>query len=147
VIAHPLSHIVNLSIKQGAVPNDFKSARIVPLFKKNHKAEVGNYRPVSILCVLSKILEKIIFDQAQDFLTSHKLPYEFQSGFRQSFSIGTCLIHLSDYIRLQMDKGYLVGTVLLDLQKAFDTVDHGILIMKLKAMGCSTSAVRWFSSY
>ena len=147
MIAHPLSHIINLSIIQGAVPDDLKSARVVPLFKKNDKTEVGNYRPVSILCVLSKVLEKVIFDQAQEYLTDNKLLYEFQSGFRQRFSTDTCLMHLSDYIRLQMDKGHLVGMVLLDLQKAFDTVDHGILLMKLKAMGFSASAVRWFSSY
>ena len=73
--------------------------------------------------------------------------YEFQSGFRQMFSTDTCLIHLSEYTRLQMGNGHLVGMVLLDLQKAFDTVDHGILIMKLKAMVFSTSAVRWISSY
>jgi len=91
VIAHPFSHIVNLSIIQGAVPNELKSARVVPLFKKNDKTEVGNYRPVSILCVLSKILEKIIFDQAQEYLTSNKLLYEFQSGFRQRFSTDTYL--------------------------------------------------------
>jgi len=147
VIAHPLSQIVKLSIIQCAVPNDLKSARVVPLFKKNDKTEVGNYRPVLILCVLSKFLEKIIFDQAQEYLTSNKLLFELKSGFRQRFSTDACLIHLSDYLRLQMDKGHLVGMVLLDLQKAFDTVDHGILIMKPKAMGFSTSAVRWFASY
>jgi len=113
----------------------------------NDKTEVGNYRPISILCVLSKFLEKIIFDQTQEYLTSNKLLYEFQSGFRQRFSTDNCLIHSSDYIRLQIDKGPLVGMVLLDLQKAFDTVDHGILIMTLKAIGFSTSAVIWFASY
>jgi len=80
---------------------DLKSARVVPLFKKNDKTEVGNYRPVSILCDLSKILEQVIFDKAQEYLTSNKLLYEFQSGFRHRLSTDTCLIHLSDYIRLQ----------------------------------------------
>ena len=87
-------------------------SRVVPLFKKNDKTEVGNYRPVSILYVLSKTLEKIIFYQAQDYLTSNELLYEFQSVFRQRFSTDTCLIHLSDYVRLQMDKGHLVVMVI-----------------------------------
>ena len=126
--AYPRSQIGNLSVIQGAVPDDLKSARVVPFFKKNDKTEVSNYRPVYILCVLFKILEKIIIDQAQEYLTSNKLLYGLQSGLRQRFSIDTCLIHLSDYIRLQMDKGHLVGMVLLDLQKAFDTVDRGILL-------------------
>jgi hypothetical protein len=147
MISEPLSHIINLSIIQGSVPDDLKSARVVPLFKKNDKTEVGNYRPVSILSVVSKVLEKVIFDQVQEYLLCNNLLYDFQSGFRQGFSTDTALIHLSDYIKFQMDKGNLVGMVLLDLQKAFDTVDHSILLMKIKAMGFTENAVNWFSSY
>lgn len=71
----------------------------------------------------------------------------FQSGFRRKFSTETCLVHLSDYIRFEMDKGHLVGMVLLDLQKAFDTVDHSILLMKLEAIGLGDDILRWFRSY
>ena len=73
--------------------------------------------------------------------------YSFQSGFRRGFSTDTCLIHLSDFVKFQVDKGNMVGMVLLDLQKAFDTVNHSILIMKLKAIGLSSDAVLWFQSY
>jgi len=147
MISTPLTHIINLSIIQGSVPDDLKSARVVPLFKKNDKTEVGNYRPVSVLSVISKALEKVIFDQVEEYLSSNNLLYDFQSGFRKGFSTDTCLIHLSDYIRFQMDTGNLVGMVLLELQKAFDTVDHGILLMKLKALGLSKVTVQWFTSY
>ena len=147
IIANPLSHIINLSIIQGLVPDDLKLARVVPLHKKNDKTEVGNYRPVSILNIISKILERVIYDQMDGYLSENDLLYSQQSGFRRKFSTETCLIQLSDFIRFHMDKGKLVGMVLLDLQKAFDTVDHGILLMKLKAIGLSESAVRWFSSY
>ena len=109
--------------------------------------EVGNYRTVSILSIISKVFEKVIYDQVEGYLSDNKLLYDFQSGFKRVFSTDTCLIHLSDFIRFQMDKGNLVGMVLLDLQKAFDTVDHGILLMKLESLGLHTDAVRWFRSY
>ena len=73
--------------------------------------------------------------------------YKFQSGFRGSFSTDTCLIHLTDFIKFEMDKGHLVGMVLLDLQKAFDTVDHDMLLIKMEALGFSQDVIRWFRSY
>ena len=135
IIVSPLTHIINLSIIQGVVPDDLKIARVVPLFKKNDKTEVGNYRPVSILSIISKVVEKVVYEQIETYLDEKKLLYDFQSGFRGRFSTDTCLIHLTDFIKFEMDKGNLVGMVLLDLQKAFDTVDHGILLMKMEALG------------
>ena len=123
----------------------FKQAQVTPLFKKGSKLDVGNYRPVSVLSVLSKILERAVHDQLSGYFLKRDLLYEQQSGFRGSFSTDTCLIGLSDFVRAEMGKGKLVGLVLLDLQKAFDTVDHGILIDKLKAMGVSCTS--WFGSY
>lgn len=147
IIAGPLAHIINLSIIQGVVPDDLKSARVVPIYKKSDKTDVGNYRPVSILSILSKVIERVIYDQLEDYLASNSLLYKHQSGFRHGYSTDTCLVHLTDYIRFQMDKGHLVGMILLDLQKAFDTVNHSILLMKLKAMGLTQSSLMWFSSY
>ncbi|MCU7801520.1 MAG: reverse transcriptase family protein [gamma proteobacterium symbiont of Lucinoma myriamae] len=111
------------------------------------KTEVGNYRPVSILSIISKVFERVVYDQIETYLDEKQLLYKFQSGFRTRFSTDTCLIHLTDFIKFQMDKGYFVGMVLLDLQKAFDTVDHSILLMKLEALGLSQDIVRWFRSY
>ena len=147
IIAQPLSHIINLSLIQGVVPDELKSARVIPIFKKNDKTSVGNYRPVSILSIVSKVFERVVYDQVESYFKSNKLFYKFQSGFRRGLSTDTCLIHLTDYIRKQMDKGNLIGMVLLDLQKAFDTVDHSTLLMKLRATGLGEDILRWFRSY
>ena len=86
IIVCPLTHIINLSIIQGVVTDDLKSARVVPLFKKNDKTEVGNYRPISILSIISKVVEKVVYDQIETYLDEKKLLYKFQSGFRGHFS-------------------------------------------------------------
>jgi hypothetical protein len=147
IIVGPITHIINLSLIQGIVPDELKSARVVPLYKKNDKLSVGNYRPVSILNIVSKVLEKVVYDQVESYFTDKDLLYKFQSGFRRGFSTDTCLIYLTDFIRKETDQGNYVGMLLLDLQKAFDTVDHSILIMKLSASGLGKNIVRWFSSY
>lgn len=146
-ITPSITHIINLSIESGRFPNDLKKAKVIPLYKKGSKLEQGNYRPVSILCTLSKIIERIVFEQVNNYLSSHNLIYELQSGFRKSHSTDTCLLYLTDYIRKEVDKGNFCGMVMLDLQKAFDTVDHRILLSKLSAIGFNDIAVRWFESY
>ena len=145
VIKDHLAHIFNLSISSSSVPKDFKTARVKPLFKKNERSEVGNYRPVSILSVASKILERAVYVQLESYLRENDILYGFQSGFRGSFSTDTCLTHLTDHIHNQTSCGNFTGMVLIDLQKAFDTVDHVILLKKLEAMG--ESSVDWFRSY
>ena len=144
IIVCPLTHIINLSIIHH---DDLKSARVVPLFKKNDKTEVGNYPPVSNLSIISKDVEKVVYDQIETYFDEKKLLYKFQSGFRGRFSTDTCLIHLTDFIKFEIDKGHHIGMVLLDLQKAFDTVDHGILLMKMEALGFSQDVIRRFRSY
>ena len=121
-----------------------KEARVKPLYKKGSQLDVGNYRPVSILTVVSKVLEKCVSCQLNKFLTDNNILYEFQSGFRGKFSTDTCLIHLLDHIRDKNSEGLFTGMVLLDLQKAFDTVDHNILCGKLTNMGIQA---HWFQSY
>jgi exonuclease III len=144
-ISMPICHIINMSILGETVPSGFKQARVRPLYKKGSKLDPGNYRPISVLCVLSKILERAVHTQLSDYLKSKNLLYEFQSGFRGRYSTDTCLIDLMDFIKAEMSKGSYVGMILIDLQKAFDTVDHGILCRKLAAMGIGS--VNWFRSY
>ena len=147
IISKPLTHIVNISIQTGNIPDDLKMARVIPLYKKKSKTDAGNYRPVSVLSIISKVFERVVFNQLNKFLTDQNLLYELQSGFRSSYSTDTCLIHLSDYIKQESDKGHYTGMVLLDLQKAFDTVNHGILLNKLKAIGLNQNSILWFDSY
>ena len=147
VIAKPITHIINLSLVKGEVPNDFKIAKVNPLFKKGDRNCESNYRPVSVLPVISKTIERIVFDQLHSYLDKNNLIYKFQSGFRKSYSTESALAFLSDSIKFNMDNGLYTGMVLIDLQKAFDTVDHEILIQKLSAIGANENAISWFKSY
>ncbi len=140
-----MAHVINLSFTTSSVLLDFKTARVKPLYKKNSLSEVGNYRPVNILSFASKILERAVYVQLESYLKEKNILYSFQSGFRGSFSTDTCLTHLTDYIWNKTSVGNYTGMVLIDLQKAFDTVDHVILLNKLKALGISS--VDWFKSY
>ena len=140
-----ITHIINLSIDTNTVPDELKFAKVKPLFKKNSRLDVGNYRPVSILCIVSKILERSVYVQMEKYLNENNIIYGNQSGFRKGFSTDTCLINLTDQIKMQLSQGNFVGMVLLDLQKAFDTVDHDILCNKLEAMGMDFTD--WFKSY
>ena len=144
-VSLPVLHIINISILTETVPESFKEARVVPLFKKGSKLDPGNYRPMSILNVLSKVLERAVHTQLSQYLEKRDLLFLNQSGFRGGFSTDTSLIGLSDFVKKEIGKGNFVGMVLIDLQKAFDTVDHGILIEKLRAMGVDN--IDWFRSY
>ena len=91
----PSTYIINMSITSGEVSDELKSARVKPLFKKNYRSEVGNYRPVSILYVVSKIYERAVYNQLEAYVAKNNLIYEFQSGFRGNFSTDTCLNNTS----------------------------------------------------
>ena len=146
-IVRPLAYIVYLSIRSGLFPDDLKRAKILPIYKKKAKTEPGNYRPVSVFSVISKVLERVVCEQLTDYIEKHDYLYELQSGFRSSYSTDSCLIHLSDHILKNQDNGQYTGMVILDLQKAFETANHKILISKLRAMGVGQAALKWFDSY
>ena len=133
-----ITFIINLSISTNEVPTELKQARVRPLYKKNDSLQVSNYRPVSIL-------ERAVYVQLNNYLKDNNVLFNHQSGFRKAHSTETCLINLTDTIKKKNSKGNYVGMLLLDLQKAFDTVDHQILCKKLEFMGVGN--INWFHSY
>ena len=113
----PISNLINLSISLSSVPDSCKIAKLKPLYKKGSKLDPKNYRPISVLPLISKVLEKVIHDQTQTFLTENNLLYCYQSGFRKFHSTDTCLAYLNDKILRGIDKGLMTGLILIDLQK------------------------------
>ena len=134
VLTKPICDIINLSIKLSTFPDKCKIAKLIPLFKKGFKTDPKNYRPISLLFLLSKSIKKTIHTQTQEYLDKHSLIYKFQSGFRKFFSTDSCLVQLSDYTINSMDKGLHIGMTLVDLKKTFDTLDLYVLLEKLECM-------------
>ena len=122
-------------------------AKLKPLYKKEAKTKPKNYRPISLLPLISKIIERIIHDQTQVFLDENKILFTYQSGFRKHYSTDTCLSYLTDRVQNGFEKGSLTGMILIDLQKAFDTIDHKILTEKMSCLGFAESTIRWCKSY
>ena len=115
-------------------------------FKRINPLDVSNYRAVSILNIVSKILERSIFFQLNKFLTKNNLLYEYQSGFRSRYSTDTCLTHLLDYTKGNNPRGLYTRMIMLDLQKAFDTAEHVILCTQ-KIEGIGVISIEWLKSY
>ena len=146
-IIRPLTHIFNLSFNSGVFPHEFKLARVTPLYKSDNKLLVNNYRPVSILPLFSKILERLMYNRLLHFINKNKILYNYQFGFRKGYSTTMALTILVDKIMSALDKGDFVVGVFLDLSKAFDTVNHQILLNKLFKYGIRGLALKWFKSY
>ena len=145
-IIDPITHIINLSLKTGMFPKSWKKARVNPIYKgTGEKTDPGNYRPIAILPVLSKICERAVFDQLHNHIKG-KL-YSCQSGFRPGYSTETSLLNITDDWFDAIDKGNVIGLVMLDLKKAFDTVHHETLIDKLKFYDLDDKCIAWFKDY
>ena len=147
ILALPIAQLCNLSISLSTFPNLCKTAKVKPLFKKGSKTDPQNYRPISLLPIVSKIIERVVHDQTNMFLKQNKILYKYQSGFRSNHSTNECLSYLNDKILKGFDEGLLTGMILIDLQKAFDTIDHGVLFEKMKYLHFSDNTITWFKSY
>jgi len=146
-IVKPLLHILNLSFQQGIVPTELKSAYITPLFKGGDPMIIKNYRPVSVLPVFSKIFERLMYNRLMSYINKYQILYEYQFGFKKNHSTEMALIILIDKIVNALENNEHVIGIYLDFAKAFDTVDHNILLMKLQHYGIRGISLSWFRSY
>ena len=150
ILIHPISEILNKALLLGTFPESFKKAHVTPLLKKASldKNELKNYRPISNLSFLSKLLEKLVAARLNTHLTTHSLLNKFQSAYKKTHSTETALLRVQNDILRSMDRGELTALSLLDLSAAFDTVDHQILLKRLNSCyNVSGCALNWFESY
>ena len=142
-----LTLIINQSLCTGIVPHSLKIAKITPIYKKDDIHITDNYRPISLLPIISKVLEKVVFLQLYDYFDKNNLLYDSQYGFRKLHSTELASLEFTDKIINNLDQGKLPLAIFLDLSKAFDTIDHSILIHKLHYYGVKGTSLDWFKSY
>ena len=146
-ISGPLSHLVNLCFSSGSFPDELKIATVTPIFKAGAKDSPGNYRPISVLPPISKIIEKCIYQRIIGFISSHGILSETQYGFRTKHSTEHALITFIDYATHELEQGKYVMGVYLDIKKAFDSVNHSILFQKLQKYGIRGTSLQLIKSY
>ena len=142
-----LSRLYNCCMREGYYPTCFKVARVVPVFKAEDPTEFSNYRPVSVLPVLSQLFERVIRSRLLRFLDRNDVMIGGQYGFRPGHSTAMAVLDMVEKIRGAWDQGNAALGVLIDLKKAFDTVDHGVLLAKLKHYGVRGTALKLLESY
>ena len=146
-IAAPLTFLVNRSLQSGIFPTTEKIAKINPVYKSGDHSDIDNYRPISVLNILSKVVERIAYNQLTNYLEKNNLLNDNQFGFRCKRSTRDAVTKLTDHIRANMDESRVTGALFMDLRKAFDTVNHSCLLSKLPYYGIIGKEINWFSSY
>ena len=150
IISPWLTVIFNQSFRTGIFPHGWKLAKVSPLFKNkkgNKRNNPDHYRPISILPVVEKVSERIVYNQLYNYLTKNNLLTKNQSGFRTNHSTVTSLLHTTNEIYTNADNGLITGNVFIDLKKAFDSVNHEILLRKLDLYGLKGITLQWFKSF
>ena len=147
VIAQPLANIFNLSLQTAFFPEEWKIAKVSPVFKEGNKTDCGNYRPISVISVVAKLFEGLVYNQLRTFIADNSILVDQQSGFRSQHSTETALLGSTNEWLYNVDSGLINGVLYLDLKKAFDTVDHEIFLKKIHLYGIKGTTYAWFKSY
>ena len=137
---------VDFMFATGVFPDSWKIARVTPIFKSGQTDDQSNYRPISVLHVLARIFEQLIFNQICKYLDTNKHLFPKQSGFRLLYSVVTSLLSCTNDWYKNMDTGKYTALVFIDLKNAFDIVDHDILLKKMQKYGVSGNELFWFTS-
>ena len=146
-ISESITYICNESITNSIFPDKWKEGKVKPLHKNGPRDDTNNYRPISVLPVISKLIEKHVHDSLMSFLTAHNVLHLSQSGFRPNFSCETALLKMINKFHQSINDGQIIGMVMVDFRKAFDLVDHTLLLKKLEHYKISAETLQWFTSY
>ena len=147
VIAEPLTLIYNHSLYTGTVPLAWKRSNVTPVHKGGDAKNPGNFRPISVVPIVAKVLEKLVADQLGLFLESRHLLHDLQGAYRHGRSSEHILLYTVDTIIQALDNGDSVCAAFLDLRKAFDSLDHCLLLERLFDLGVSGVELTWFTDY
>ena len=147
ILSPLLTKIFNRSLSKGIYPSDWKMAKVLPVTINGEKCDRSNYRPICIISAVAKVFGKIVYNQFYSYLSNNNLLSNYQSGFRATYRTVISLLQSTNNWCINIDKGLLNGVVFIDLKKAFDTIDHEILLHKLKSFGLDDTVLTWFSSY
>ena len=147
LIIVPLCKLINLSFISGSFPDPLKIVKGIPIHKNGSTPDMNNYRPISLLSIFDKIMEKIMHKRLYNFLEDNNILYNKQVGFRKNNSTMDALIKITEKIKESIDKGKYGCGIFIDLRKAFDTVNHDILLLKMEHYGVRGSSLQWFKSY
>ena len=147
VLSIPLQLLFNCSFSTGLVPDQFKVARVVPIHKKGSSFLVSNYRPISLLSIFNKVIEKLMYNRIISYLEKFSILHNKQFGFRSKQLTTHALLLLTNEIQRSINNGTYSCGIFFDLCKAFDTVDHIIILHKLEYYGIGGVANDWFASY
>ena len=146
-ILHPLLYLFNKSLSSGIIPLSLKSAKVVPFYKNKNKHDFNNYRPISLTNQFSKVLEKIFYKKIIIFLEKHNIINNSQYGFRKQLNTNDAIFNLQSQITKSINSNKICASIFIDFRKAFDTVNHSILIKKLENIGIRGIPLKWLKNY
>ena len=139
--------IFNKSFEEGRFPKLLKIVKVIPIFKSEKRTDPSNYRPISLLSIFDKLLEKLMYNRLNPFFQKHNIFYKYQFGFRKNHATANALTEVIDYIYKSLDERNYVFGIYIDLKKTFDTVEHKILLHKLQYYGIRGLVFHWFETY